>query len=1196
MLLWGFGGLYPALEAVNSTGTALGALVASNDISQAILGWNGIDSYSERLFRRQPSISITTWKYRPLVGVTEKTGPNGRKTTYAYDAYGRLTSITGPDSKLISAYSYSIGGTDGNWIKTDTYTTTGGQNYFRDVAYYDGLGLPEQTVQVAASPNGKSIITPVYKDSLLRTEAREYLPYEASYSGSQKQSAPFDETRFTAQYGTTDDAYAWSRNTYDSFAEGRITRSMKPGAVYRSEGRESTREYGINTGSDIVLRLFQQGVAWGVSVYPARSLYKTVSMDEDGRLTAVFTDKLGREVLSRQYLNSSGTEYADTYTIYDEYGRIIYVISPEGSAQLAPATPVSDAMIAPYSSSYYYDGYGRMTQKRLAGQGWEYYVYDKGGRTVLRQDALMRQSGTWMYTVYDNDGREIEKSIVASSMTRNAIQNKYDIASFDNTYPTLGGSTDYRVPLTSGFSLVSHLSSTRYGGWHYRTSTSGSATAKFTVPSALAMTNVSGVVTVYERDTTVSNLKVYEKVYTLGQKMTTNDYAERAFHYDMKARVIQTVERNVLGGISRTSVKYNFIGNPIKVREAVRTSSTDTSDDVKMSTYTYDTRGRLLSESCTLNDGTAGSVSYTYDGIGRPVSRTLGNGIVENFTHTTQGWLSSTTATMANQVLFSQTLRYHDAESGHKRFSGDVGQELWFNSSDTKRSFSYDALGRITASVTDSSPALDETGIVYDLNGNLKSMRRYGSASSSWQNLYFVNTGNQLATLGVMNYDAGTSTTATGSYTYDAAGNMSRDGRLGVDISWNPIGLPETARDTSAAATVKSYFQYLADGAKVAVGVPTSGPTTYAGDLYIGSLIYSRYATSYTLQDTDFGGGRISANGPQYFTLDHLGNVRMVTDNDGNVIERNDYYTFGWRMPSSTTLSGNRYRYAGKEIQNLGSLGWLDFGARMYDSFIARWTAPDPLAEKYPSISPYAYCKGSPIRYIDIWGLSTYKVNGKSLAILDGHFETITISNKEFEYINSLFSSNRGLYELQRSSLMDSYGYLDADGNQVLAAAITTASKQSSKSMTSMLLGAGLSGASALYTINGELQYSKLFNFWIDKYGNFRPMSTPGNQYIGGKISFAKASSKVIKNASRRLNIFSTAVDFMEVFKGVQAGNYDEHFLLECTDLIVDGTGFLPYFGWAIPLVWNFGLRYKIEQDLMTKSGDGEPTLHPENN
>lgn len=322
----------------------------------------------------------------------------------------------------------------------------------------------------------------------------------------------------------------------------------------------------------------------------------------------------------------------------------------------------------------------------------------------------------------------------------------------------------------------------------------------------------------------------------------------------------------------------------------------------------------------------------------------------------------------------------------------------------------------------------------------------------------------------------------------------------------------------------------------------------------------------------------------------------MVTDNDGNVIERNDYYTFGWRMPSSTTLSGNRYRYAGKEIQNLGSLGWLDFGARMYDSFIARWTAPDPLAEKYPSISPYAYCKGSPIRYIDIWGLSTYKVNGKSLAILDGHFETITISNKEFEYINSLFSSNRGLYELQRSSLMDSYGYLDADGNQVLAAAITTASKQSSKSMTSMLLGAGLSGASALYTINGELQYSKLFNFWIDKYGNFRPMSTPGNQYIGGKISFAKASSKVIKNASRRLNIFSTAVDFMEVFKGVQAGNHDEHFLLECTDLIVDGTGFLPYFGWAIPLVWNFGLRYKIEQDLMTKSGDGEPTLHPENN
>lgn len=70
-------------------------------------------------------------------------------------------------------------------------------------------------------------------------------------------------------------------------------------------------------------------------------------------------------------------------------------------------------------------------------------------------------------------------------------------------------------------------------------------------------------------------------------------------------------------------------------------------------------------------------------------------------------------------------------------------------------------------------------------------------------------------------------------------------------------------------------------------------------------------------------------------------------------------------MPVGTSLSGNRYRYAGKEIMTAASLGWLDFGARMYDSYTGRWLSQDPLAEKYPSISPYAYCANNPMNLVD---------------------------------------------------------------------------------------------------------------------------------------------------------------------------------------------------------------------------------------
>jgi len=51
------------------------------------------------------------------------------------------------------------------------------------------------------------------------------------------------------------------------------------------------------------------------------------------------------------------------------------------------------------------------------------------------------------------------------------------------------------------------------------------------------------------------------------------------------------------------------------------------------------------------------------------------------------------------------------------------------------------------------------------------------------------------------------------------------------------------------------------------------------------------------------------------------------------------------------------------ELKGVGNS--LYFGARMYDSRVARWLSLDPLAQKYPGISPYTFVANNPIWFID---------------------------------------------------------------------------------------------------------------------------------------------------------------------------------------------------------------------------------------
>ena len=230
-------------------------------------------------------------------------------------------------------------------------------------------------------------------------------------------------------------------------------------------------------------------------------------------------------------------------------------------------------------------------------------------------------------------------------------------------------------------------------------------------------------------------------------------------------------------------------------------------------------------------------------------------------------------------------------------------------------------------------------------------------------------------------------------YSHDVGGRLTEDGRTGVSVSYDVTGMPETTRTSVPGGDVaETFHSYLSDGTRLGVSMILDAGRLQVRTGYVnyGSLTFREIGGQQSFESSLFGGGVILSDGVRYFTRDHLGNTRVVTDGSGNVVERDDYYPFGERHEDSSmpTTATNRWRFAGKEIQPLGSTGWIDFGARQYDSFLGRWTTVDPLAEKYPGFSPYLYCAGNPVNYVDrsgqfpetLWDIANVVMDVKSLA------------------------------------------------------------------------------------------------------------------------------------------------------------------------------------------------------------------------
>ncbi len=90
----------------------------------------------------------------------------------------------------------------------------------------------------------------------------------------------------------------------------------------------------------------------------------------------------------------------------------------------------------------------------------------------------------------------------------------------------------------------------------------------------------------------------------------------------------------------------------------------------------------------------------------------------------------------------------------------------------------------------------------------------------------------------------------------------------------------------------------------------------------------------------------------------------FLSDDDGQPYQFMVYLPFGETMAEQTVTGwATPYMFNGKELDD--NTGLYYYGARFYDPRISIWHGVDPLADIYPSMSPYNYVGNNPINYID---------------------------------------------------------------------------------------------------------------------------------------------------------------------------------------------------------------------------------------
>ena len=106
--IWGHDKTLPIAKIENATYAEIAAALSITETQ--LLAYNETNISNLNGLRANANLTkamITTYTYKPLIGMTSTTDPRGYKTTYDYDHFGRLVTVKDADGKILTSNKYN---------------------------------------------------------------------------------------------------------------------------------------------------------------------------------------------------------------------------------------------------------------------------------------------------------------------------------------------------------------------------------------------------------------------------------------------------------------------------------------------------------------------------------------------------------------------------------------------------------------------------------------------------------------------------------------------------------------------------------------------------------------------------------------------------------------------------------------------------------------------------------------------------------------------------------------------------------------------------------------------------------------------------------------------------------------------------------------------------------------------------------